>query len=82
MIGKLESFGTDSKFMLPELALLTGSNHKLTRDMHATNSSASITAQKYFSSLSGQDIDDLAKKYTDDFLAFGYDATQFKSKIL
>lgn len=81
MIGKLESFGTDSKFMLQglvDVALLPGS-HQIHRDKPATNSSASETSQKYFSSLSGEDIDDLAKKYTDDFLAFGYDATEFKS---
>ena len=87
MIGRLETMESDGQFILNKLGLPTElmdvvmNRGKRYIPYDVTNSSDDKTAQKRFSSLSQEDIDDLVRKYADDFSAFGYNASEFKSAI-
>ena len=88
MIGLLDTMETDSRFTFNKLGLpaeelmdvvMNRGERFLPHDV--TNSSDDKTARERFSSLSQGDIDDLVRTYADDFSAFGYNASEFKSAI-
>ena len=73
IIGKLETFETDSRFILNKLGTPELLDVALRRPPQTTHSSESLQIQQYFKTLSKEDIEGLRHRYADDFGLFGYD---------
>lgn len=72
-IGKMETYQTDTQFILDKINATNLVDIVKGRAAHTTNSSSAHAMEEYSSQLSREDIKGLLWRYEQDFKLFGYD---------